>query len=83
MKILSQKRRDELNLPECFGTCVGGTECWDTCGDHGETMYIKCLMQTKALVDSAIEGELFGLHEIMQNNPIFQTSEKTGEKNGL
>jgi len=80
MKILSEKRRKELNLPDCFGTCLGGTECWESCGDHGMTLYVKCLMQAKAFVDSAIEGELFGIHEIMQNDPILQTSDETGDK---
>ena len=58
MKILSQKERDEQNLPECFGTCLGGTECWESCGERDDKRYVKCMLQAKALLDSALEAEL-------------------------
>lgn len=58
MRILNQAERDELNLLECFGTCLGGTECWECCGEREDKWYVKCLLQTKALLDSALEAEL-------------------------
>jgi len=58
MKILNQEERDELNLPDCFGTCLGGTECWEYCGERPDKRYVKCLLQAKALVDEALEAEL-------------------------
>ena len=58
VKILTQEERDEQGLPDCFGTCLGGTECWEACGERPDKRYIKCLLQGKALIDSALEAEL-------------------------
>lgn len=80
MRILNEEKIKELGLPDCFGTCLGGTECWDSCGDHGDTLYIKCLLQAKALVDSALEAEICGAYEIMENDPIYQSSPTTARE---
>ena len=73
MKILSESERADLKLPDCFGTCSGGTECWEKCGDHGDTLFIKCLLQAKAFIDSALEGEICGAYQIMENDSIYSS----------
>ncbi len=73
MKILNEKRIKELGLPDCFGTGLGGTECGESCGDHGDTIYVKCLFQAKALIDNALEAVICGAYEIMESDPIYQS----------
>lgn len=60
MRILGEAEIKELGYLECFGQCLGGTACWDSCGDHEDTTYVKCLLQAKALIDEALEAELLG-----------------------
>ena len=63
MKIMLEQEIKEAGLPKCFGRCLGGTECWDSCGDHEGTTYVKCLLQGKALIDEALEAELIDENE--------------------
>jgi len=57
VRILLETDIKKKDLPDCFGTCLGGTECWEACGD-GNSRYVKCLLQGKALIDEALESEL-------------------------
>jgi len=45
-------------VPKCFGTSLGGTDCWDACGDGGDLTYLKCLLVAKSLIDEAVESEV-------------------------
>lgn len=58
MKILLEQEIKDAGYPECFSQCLGGTECWESCGGDGYTTYVKCLLQGKALIDEALEAEL-------------------------
>lgn len=58
MKILNEKERTERDLPDCFGTCLGGTECWEACGEREDKRYLECLLQAHTLVSEALEAEI-------------------------
>ena len=59
MKLKGLKEAIEnKQIPECFGTSLGGTNCWESCGDCGDLTYLKCLLVAKTLIDEAVESEV-------------------------
>ena len=75
-QILTREEIEAKKLPECFGSCVGGTECWESCGDGGDETYLACLKQAKALIEEAIEAEVKAEEEakLFDSQLVFSSS---------